>query len=346
MRNLLFNPRKESGFTLIELLVVILVIGILAAIAVPVFLNQRKKSIEASMQSDLKNAAAAMEQEMTQNKGKYPSAIPVYDKQSANNQIFLDGSKSSTNSYCLVARNTSHPELRFSYSSMEGGMLSTGASCSATAVSGETNLASMANKKALVVDVNGSSNNAIAGLKAAGITQITTITNGTLTLPQAKSHDIVVLVGAAWAPNVNDTAVARTYYSEGGKVFTDGNDTSPGSSPLVASSVARQSPQNNYMKLEINPTYATGLNPSFPYTFKASSFDTRDTWQCIKTATAGTVIIADGVDPQNTNERCLSLLGQSSGDGRWLHIAHFAYADQLSEPDTSSTVAGFKWLAQ
>src|SRR3954449_7122170 len=48
---------KDEGFTLIELLVVIIIIGILAAIAIPVFLNQRKKGYEASMKSDLRTAA-------------------------------------------------------------------------------------------------------------------------------------------------------------------------------------------------------------------------------------------------------------------------------------------------
>lgn len=49
--------KDEAGFTLIELLVVILIIGILAAIAIPVFLNQQKKAGDAALKSDVKNLA-------------------------------------------------------------------------------------------------------------------------------------------------------------------------------------------------------------------------------------------------------------------------------------------------
>ena len=64
---------KDQGFTLIELLVVIIIIGILAAIAIPVFLNQRKKAVDSSMKADLKNAATVVETYYT-NKQVYPAS--------------------------------------------------------------------------------------------------------------------------------------------------------------------------------------------------------------------------------------------------------------------------------
>jgi prepilin-type N-terminal cleavage/methylation domain-containing protein len=55
------QEENEGGFTLIELLVVIIIIGILAAIAIPTFLNQRKKGYDSQAKSDARNLATLEE---------------------------------------------------------------------------------------------------------------------------------------------------------------------------------------------------------------------------------------------------------------------------------------------
>ena len=73
LRKLRERTQEEKGFTLIELLVVILIIGILAAIAIPSFLNQRSKGNDAEAKSTAVTAAQAAETCATDNNGVYTS---------------------------------------------------------------------------------------------------------------------------------------------------------------------------------------------------------------------------------------------------------------------------------
>jgi prepilin-type N-terminal cleavage/methylation domain-containing protein len=121
---------KDQGFTLIELLVVMIIIGILAAIAIPVFLNQRKKAVDSSMKSDLRTVANEMEtyyadqQAYTTPTGTTGSVVLGSDtvRLSTGNTIAVNlNTASAATAFCVSASNTSGSHT-WVYISSQGGL--------------------------------------------------------------------------------------------------------------------------------------------------------------------------------------------------------------------------------
>jgi type IV pilus assembly protein PilA len=81
------RAQEQGGFTLIELLVVILIIGILAAIAIPSFLGQKGKAYDAAAKSQIKSAQIAQETYATDNNGAYAGSATAALTSAANDPL-------------------------------------------------------------------------------------------------------------------------------------------------------------------------------------------------------------------------------------------------------------------
>jgi type IV pilus assembly protein PilA len=120
------RAQDEKGFTLIELLVVILIIGILAAIALPAFLNQRAKAQDSGAKSDVRTAQTAMETFYTDNQtykgvaatGAAPSLTAIEPALKNANSLKIDAQDDT--SYTISVLSKSSDKTKYSITNTGG----------------------------------------------------------------------------------------------------------------------------------------------------------------------------------------------------------------------------------
>jgi prepilin-type N-terminal cleavage/methylation domain-containing protein len=132
-------PRNRKGFTLIELLIVVVIIGILAAIALPKFGQTRERAYISAMQSDLRNLQSSQEMYYADNNYEYlqtgtitSAGLPALNDFAATTGVTIvldDVSMNENVGYGAMATHDAHPDATYTCVLIVGGTAPQGIRC-------------------------------------------------------------------------------------------------------------------------------------------------------------------------------------------------------------------------
>jgi type IV pilus assembly protein PilA len=132
------REEREGGFTLIELLVVMIIIGILAAIAIPIFLNQRKKAQDSAAKADVSTLGKEIATYYVDNAGAVPAVVGSGTRwtvngvdvgKQSNNVVMINEKGTNDSNWCVAVKNDQGSQKYFQYSAQGGLETSTSAGC-------------------------------------------------------------------------------------------------------------------------------------------------------------------------------------------------------------------------
>ena len=109
-------PGADDGFTLVELLTVIVILGVLVAISAPTFLGQREKGYLATLESDLRQAAASQEVWAVEHAGTYAADVADLGREGfqPSRGVVVSVERVGVDGFCLSAEHDSGNRLYYS----------------------------------------------------------------------------------------------------------------------------------------------------------------------------------------------------------------------------------------